>query len=182
MSTASESSSKSSAPTFAKFLQDCAPGSAARVTFATTPEPGPRLGAPASCLRLPRFGSIARTRTATGFAASGEMSLQRHTSTRGRWIKLSSLSTCVAIAGQRANCTRFFWKEFSDAPSLLNVRKVGEWPPFGPRTPARVINLIGPDRELFLKVAARKIRDLESVRSRITDGLLRIKRIDFWGR
>jgi len=29
--------------------------------------------------------------------------------------------------------------------------KLGEIPPFGPHTPARVISLIGPDRELFLK-------------------------------
>lgn len=29
--------------------------------------------------------------------------------------------------------------------------KLGETPPFGPHTPARVITLIGPDKELFLK-------------------------------
>jgi len=29
--------------------------------------------------------------------------------------------------------------------------KVGEWPPFGPPTPARVISMVGPDRDLFLK-------------------------------
>lgn len=29
--------------------------------------------------------------------------------------------------------------------------KLGETPPFGPHTPARVITLIGPDRDLFLK-------------------------------
>jgi len=29
--------------------------------------------------------------------------------------------------------------------------KYGEFPPFGPPTPARLIKLIGPDRELFLK-------------------------------
>ena len=31
-----------------------------------------------------------------------------------------------------------------------DVLKVGEWPPFGPPTPARVITLVGPDRELYL--------------------------------
>ena len=30
------------------------------------------------------------------------------------------------------------------------ILKFGEWPPFGPPTPARVVKLIGPDRELFL--------------------------------
>ena len=31
------------------------------------------------------------------------------------------------------------------------VTKVGEWPPFGPPIPARVISLIGPDRTTFLQ-------------------------------
>lgn len=31
------------------------------------------------------------------------------------------------------------------------VQKLGENPPFGPPTPSRVIKLVGPDRELFLK-------------------------------
>ena len=32
-----------------------------------------------------------------------------------------------------------------------DVYKIGEFPPFGPRTPSRLITLIGPDRDLFLK-------------------------------
>ena len=36
-------------------------------------------------------------------------------------------------------------------PSRVIVSKLGEEPPFGPHTPARVISLIGPDRDLFLK-------------------------------
>ena len=31
------------------------------------------------------------------------------------------------------------------------ARKIGETPPFGPPTPARLIKLIGPDRDLFLR-------------------------------
>lgn len=31
-----------------------------------------------------------------------------------------------------------------------NILKFGEWPPFGPPTPSRMIKLIGPDRDLFL--------------------------------
>jgi len=37
-----------------------------------------------------------------------------------------------------------------DGTSAL-VSKMGEEPPFGPPTPARVITLIGPDRDLFLR-------------------------------
>jgi hypothetical protein len=29
--------------------------------------------------------------------------------------------------------------------------KVGEWPPFGPKTPPRLLRLLGPDRNLFLR-------------------------------
>ena len=29
--------------------------------------------------------------------------------------------------------------------------KVGEWPPFGPKTPPRLLKLLGPDRDLFLR-------------------------------
>lgn len=32
-----------------------------------------------------------------------------------------------------------------------SVYKLGEFPPFGPPTPSRLITLISPDRELFLK-------------------------------
>jgi hypothetical protein len=33
----------------------------------------------------------------------------------------------------------------------MRVMKLGEWPAFGPHVPARVISLIGPERETFLK-------------------------------
>lgn len=29
--------------------------------------------------------------------------------------------------------------------------KIGEWPPFGPPTPPKVISMVGPDRDIFLK-------------------------------
>ena len=52
------------------------------------------------------------------------------------------------------NCSRTgktyavgFWQNGEDVSAV----KIGEWPPFGPRIPSRVISLIGPDRELFLK-------------------------------
>ena len=40
------------------------------------------------------------------------------------------------------------------------VQKLGEFPTFGPPTPARVIKLIGPDRELFLKGRRAELRGL----------------------
>jgi hypothetical protein len=41
-------------------------------------------------------------------------------------------------------------KQNADSTSGMAM-KLGETPPFGPHTPARVISLIGPDRELFLR-------------------------------
>jgi hypothetical protein len=38
----------------------------------------------------------------------------------------------------------------SEAPELCLCFKLGEFPPFGPQTPSRLIKLIGPDREHFL--------------------------------
>ena len=54
------------------------------------------------------------------------------------------------------NCRRSY-KTFAltiqrsdDGPTGV-VSKIGETPPFGPRTPARVITLLGPERDNFLK-------------------------------
>lgn len=41
-----------------------------------------------------------------------------------------------------------------------NVKKLGESPPFGPHTPARVISLVEEDRELFLKGRQSEARGL----------------------
>lgn len=40
------------------------------------------------------------------------------------------------------------------------VYKIGEYPPFGPHTPSRLITLIGPDQELFLKGRRAENRSL----------------------
>jgi hypothetical protein len=38
-----------------------------------------------------------------------------------------------------------------EQPFTAYCHKIGEYPPFGPPTPSRLISLMGPDRELFLK-------------------------------
>jgi len=42
-------------------------------------------------------------------------------------------------------------KANDEASSVGTVYKFGEYPAFGPPTPARVISLIGPDREVYLR-------------------------------
>jgi len=44
--------------------------------------------------------------------------------------------------------------------STNRVQKLGEFPPFGPPVPARVITLVGSDRELFLKGRRAELRGL----------------------
>jgi hypothetical protein len=41
--------------------------------------------------------------------------------------------------------------EKTQQSGIFNVYKYGELEPFGPHTPSRLISLIGPDRDLFLK-------------------------------
>ena len=69
------------------------------------------------------------------------------------------------------------------------ARKFGEFPPFGPPTPARVIKLIGPDKELFLMgrrsenqgmgigafVYYRRV--LENQKNRIFDEIIRVTNV-----
>ena len=40
------------------------------------------------------------------------------------------------------------------------VQKLGEYPPFGPPTPSRVMKLVGADRELFIKGRRAELRGL----------------------
>src|SRR5262249_32287868 len=69
------------------------------------------------------------------------------------------------------------------------IYKLGEVPPFGPPTPARLITLIGGDRELFLKgrraenqglgiaVFAYYRREVENQKARILGEMLRVARV-----
>lgn len=49
------------------------------------------------------------------------------------------------------NIKRYAMFFFIDNDGKSLSVKIGEWPPFGPYVPPRVIKLIGPDRELFLQ-------------------------------
>ncbi len=58
------------------------------------------------------------------------------------------------------------WKVFALYAKLkedfkaVALYKIGEYPPFGPHTPSRVITLIGPDQDLFLKGRRAENRSL----------------------
>jgi len=63
----------------------------------------------------------------------------------------------AAFVGYRCrNCqktvkTYAIWSFVSENVKYGDFYKLGEYPPFGPPTPSRLISLIGPDRECFLK-------------------------------
>lgn len=47
--------------------------------------------------------------------------------------------------------TYAFWGKVGDDGISVTLMKFGEYPPFGPHTPARVITIIGGERDYFLK-------------------------------
>jgi hypothetical protein len=84
---------------------------------------------------------------------------------------------------------RFF--TFAESPEgfgLADVQKLAEWPPFAPRTPGKLISLIGPDRELFLKGRRAEIeglgigafsyyrRIIETQKNRLLDEIIHVAR------
>ena len=72
--------------------------------------------------------------------------------------------------------------------STDDVQKLAEWPPFAPRTPPKVMSLVGPDRELFLKGRRAEIeglgiaayayyrRIIEDQKNRLLDEIIRVAR------
>ena len=83
-----------------------------------------------------------------------------------------------------------FW-EIAQSPdefSLADVQKLAEWPPFAPRTPAKVTSLIGADRDLFMKGRRAEIegmgigafsyyrRIIETQKNRLLDAIIRVAR------
>jgi hypothetical protein len=75
-----------------------------------------------------------------------------------------------------------------DVIGLADVQKLAEWPPFAPRTPGKVMSLIGPDRELFIKGRRAEIeglgigafsyyrRIIEVQKNRFLDEIIRVAR------
>ena len=76
------------------------------------------------------------------------------------------------------------------SPSLPHVEvvKMAEWPPFSPPIPARLISMVGPDRDLFLKGRQAEFNGLgigafayyrrivESQKNRLLDEIIRVAR------
>ena len=72
------------------------------------------------------------------------------------------------------------------AKGPLSFKKLGELPPFGPQTPAKLMSLVGPEREYFLKgrraenqglgIAAYAYyrRVVESQKNRILDKIIQV--------
>lgn len=86
----------------------------------------------------------------------------------------------------KANIKAFALYVSPQADQTVAAYKLGEFPPFGPHTPSRVIDLIGPDRELFLKGRRAENRGLgigafayyrrvvESQKNRIIDEMQKV--------
>ena len=132
--------------TFADFLETNAPGSRATVRDFSIPAPvgtRPSLSAPQLLLDC------------EGEECNGLRHFAGIVSPDCRLYNDGQIGAAVFLHYVCCNCSRtkksyaIFVETYGT--SKLTVVKVGEWPPFGPRVPARVISLIGPDRELFSK-------------------------------
>jgi hypothetical protein len=87
---------------------------------------------------------------------------------------------------KRSRKTYAFWSRLSEDETNGELMKFGEYPPFGPPTPARVITMIGGEREYYLKgrraenqglgIAAFAYyrRVVENQKVRIIDEILRV--------
>lgn len=72
--------------------------------------------------------------------------------------------------------------------SMNDVQKIAEWPTFAPRTPSKVMSLVGPDRDLFLKGRRAEIdglgvgafayyrRIIENQKNRLLDEIIHVAR------
>jgi hypothetical protein len=83
-----------------------------------------------------------------------------------------------------------FWSiaASSEEADFADVQKIAEWPPFEPRTPGKVMSLVGPDRDLFLKGRRAEIeglgvgafsyyrRIIEGQKNRLLDEIIRVAR------
>jgi hypothetical protein len=128
---------------WADFLTSLPPGSAARI-----PDLVGEFGRPSVRIAAPDLLLHCNSDACRGeriFAAVARPTVQEKQFSR------------VFIAYSCRNCTKTqrlyaLLLHADDGYSKSGVAiKIGEWPPFGPPTPARVISMVGPDRDLFLK-------------------------------
>jgi len=62
--------------------------------------------------------------------------------------------------GQYSKTFALVFRQKESGSEAGEVQKLGEYPPFGPPTPPRVMKLVGEDRELFLKGRRAELRGL----------------------
>ena len=86
----------------------------------------------------------------------------------------------------KSSKTYAFLVKLGENASDNSLHKLGEFPPFGPPTPARVFNLIGAEREYYLKGRRAENQDLgiaafayyrrvvENQKTRIIDEIIRV--------
>lgn len=101
-------------------------------------------------------------------------------------MKREHFLTFVCRNCKQSTKTYAFWSRLGEDEVSGELMKFGELPPFGPPTPARVISLIGGEREYFLKgrraenqglgIAAFAYyrRVVENQKTRIIDEIIRV--------
>jgi len=96
--------------------------------------------------------------------------------------------TCERCGRSVKSYSLRFWSiaPFGEQKALVDVEKIGEWPPFSPRTPSKVVSLVGTDRHLFLQGRRAEIeglgvgaftyyrRIIEAQKNRLLDEIIRV--------
>lgn len=115
----------------------------------------------------------------------------RFFSYRGPAVPFGSDTLNVFLSYACRNCNRTFktfalWLWHDEDKASGKALKYGEWPVFGPPTPSRLVSLVGPDRDAFLKgrraenqglgigAFAYYRRVVENQKNRLLDEIMRV--------
>jgi hypothetical protein len=181
-----------------EFLTDKPPGSRSRIDRAAyqspldvhridVPTPELQLFCDRACKRI----SYCKGKQTAGGRLFGDASRDRSPEVLNPFPHDAVIKYSCEACGRvvKSFAIRFWNKAKSlEEAELVEVQKIGEWPPFAPKTPGKLVKLIGPDRELFLQGRRAEIEGLgigafsyyrrivEKQKNRLLDEIIRVAR------
>jgi len=68
-----------------------------------------------------------------------------------QWVRLVLAYKCRSCEKEQKLYFLLSQPNYVNNHVPIEIRKIGEWPPFGAWVPSRLLKIVGPDQELFLK-------------------------------
>src|SRR5262245_35423547 len=68
-----------------------------------------------------------------------------------QWVRLVLAYKCRSCETEQKLYFLLSQPNYVNNHVPIEIRKIGEWPPFGAWVPSRLLKIVGPDKELFLK-------------------------------